>query len=155
MLRRWRIKQLGDGRYRFNVSDDERQVVRSLLGEFGELLSSPPESLDDRVRRIFPTAYADDPERDAEYQRFMREELVASHLSAIEQVNATLEQRELSEAELHRWVQGINALRLVLGTMLDVSEDDDPMAFDDPGHTLYAYLSGLLEEMIQALSGAR
>ena len=49
-------------------------------------------------------------------------------------LEASLEADELTEAELVGWMNAINSLRLVLGTRLDVSEDDDPrrVADDDP-----------------------
>lgn len=158
MLRRWRIKRAGSGTFRVNVADGERELLRNLLPQLRELLTAPEGSVDDRVRRLFPTAYAEDPERDAEYQRFMREELVASRLAAIEQVERSLDAKELDEAQLVGWMQSVNAVRLVLGTMLDVQEDDnfDDLAEDDPdlhNYALYGYLSGLLDEMVTALSG--
>ena len=87
----------------------------------------------------------------------MREELIASRVAAIEQVEATLDAKELDEAQLLGWMQSVNAVRLVLGTMLDVSEDDtiDHLAEDDPdvhNYALYGYLSGLLDEMVTVLS---
>jgi hypothetical protein len=55
------------------------------------------------------------------------------------------------------FVQSINGLRLVLGEMLDVSENADPddIADDDPNaaeHHLYNFLSWLLDWAVQALS---
>ena len=53
----------------------------------------------------------------------------------------------------------INDLRLVLGTTLDVHEDDDPaQQLDDedpqaPLRAMYWFLSYLLESTIDALSG--
>lgn len=157
MLRRWRIKRTGSGVFKVNLADGEREVLRGLLPQLRDLLTAPPEGLDDRTRRLFPTAYADDPELDAEYQRFMRDELITSRLAAIEQVEASLDARELTEAELLGWMQSVNAVRLVLGTMLDVSEDDqlDHLSEDDPDvhhYALYGYLSGLLDEMVSVLS---
>ena len=86
----------------------------------------------------------------------MRDELIASRLAAIDQVEASLEATELTEAELLGWIQSVNAVRLVLGTMLDVSEDaePEPVADDDPdlpNLALYGYLSGLLDEMVTVL----
>ena len=47
----------------------------------------------------------------------------------------------------------VNDLRLVLGTRLDVSEDDhdvDPDAPDGPARLVYHYLGWLLEEIVDA-----
>ena len=40
-------------------------------------------TVDASLRRLFPTAYHNDAKKDAEYQRLMREELLASRLSSI------------------------------------------------------------------------
>ncbi len=87
----------------------------------------------------------------------MRDELVTSRVSAIEQVEDSLDARQLSEAELVAWMQSVNSIRLVLGTLLDISEDleIDDLPDDDPNlpdYALYGYLSMLLDEIVTALS---
>jgi Domain of unknown function (DUF2017) len=156
VLRRRRIKRTHTGSFRLGIGDDERELLRQLLPQLRELITAAPGPHDDRVRRLFPTAYAQDPEHDAEYHRLMRDELVASRVAAIDQVEASLEATELTEAELLGWIRSVNAVRLVLGTMLDVSEDaePEPVAADDPdlpNLALYGYLSGLLDEMVTVL----
>ena len=151
------VERVRDG-FVFNIGDDERQLVTRLLTELGQLLMG--EFDDPRLVRMFPPAYhkPDDAEADAEYQRLMREELVASRLSGITTVNAALRSPEpVDDDTMVAFVQAINGLRLVLGTMLDVSEDQDPddIDSDDPQigeHHLYNFLSWLLDWAVQALS---
>jgi hypothetical protein len=54
-------------------------------------------------------------------------------------------------------MQALNALRLVLGTRLDVSEDEvgplDPSDPDAPAYALYELLGYLLDRTVQSLSG--
>ena len=108
---------------------------------------------------MFPPAYhlADDAEADAEYQRLMREELVASRLAGITTVNSALQHADaVDEEAMVAFVQAINGLRLVLGTMLDVGEDHDPDDIDDDDplvgeHHLYNFLSWLLDWAVRAL----
>ena len=141
----------------FNIGNDERQLVARLLTELSQLLMSG--SGDPRLIRIFPPAYhlADDAEADAEYQRLMREELVASRLSGITTVNAALQESgPVGEEAMIAFIQAINGLRLVLGTMLDVVEDDDPDDVDDDDplvgeRHLYNFLSWLLDWAVRAL----
>ena len=141
----------------FNIGSDERQMVARLLTELSQLLMG--ESSDPRLIRIFPPAYhlADDAEADAEYQRLMREELVASRLSGITTVNTALQgSGPVDEETMIAFIQAINGLRLVLGTMLDVDEDDDPDEIDEDGplvgeHHLYNFLSWLLDWAVRAL----
>lgn len=150
------IERVRDG-FVFNIGDDERQLVARLLTELSELLMG--EADDPRLIRMFPPAYhlADDADADAEYQRLMREDLVASRLSGISMVNTALESPgPVDEETMVAFVQAINGLRLVLGTMLDVSEDHDPDELDDNDplsgeHHLYNFLSWLLDWAVRAL----
>jgi hypothetical protein len=143
--------------YAFNIGDDERRLITRLLTELSQLLMG--ESGDPRLVRMFPPAYhlAHDAEADAEYQRLMPEELVASRLTGISTVNAALQSPEpVDEESMVAFVQAINGLRLVLGTMLDVSEDLDPDDIDDDDplvneHHLYSFLSWLLDWAVRAL----
>jgi hypothetical protein len=111
------------------------------------------------IRRLFPVAYPDDEEKEAEYQRLMREELVASRLSAIDSVIRTIEPANatalLDEGETIALMQSINAIRLVLGSMLGITDDDSADAADEtdsPEHHLYDFLSWLLEWTVRSLS---
>ena len=153
-MARRRIKR-SNGGFRLNLPDNERDLLAHLLPQLRELLTAEPTPGDERVRRLFPTAYPDDPEKDAEYQRFMREELVSSRVNSIETVERTMHQSQLSADELAAWMSAVNGVRLVLGTMLDISEELELGGVDeaDPnigGYTLYGYLSMLLEEIVQA-----
>jgi hypothetical protein len=153
-LRRWRVRRARNGRIQIALPDHEREVVRRMLPQLRELLTVGAE--DDRTRRLFPTAFHDDPEAEAEYRRYMHTELVASRLTALDMVEASLDRAELSEEEAAAWLQSVNSVRLVLGTLLDVDEylDLDDVPDDDPeiqGYAIDSYLSALLDELVQAL----
>jgi hypothetical protein len=151
-----------DGRYALRLSNDVRQLLGQLLGELRGLLTEAggeggAESRDPRLERLFPPAYLADREADAEYQRFMRSELLTSRLAALDAVAGTLQATEVGEAQLTAWMTSLNSVRLVLGTLLDVSEDDDlrEVSPDDPsfgGYLLYGELSVILEHIVAALS---
>jgi hypothetical protein len=153
LRRQRRIKPVAGGRFEINLPRQERDLLANLLPQLRDVLADPD---DERARRLFPTAYAQDPARDAEYQRYMREELLASRLSALERFEATAQDGVVDEATLHHWMQSVNAVRLVLGTLLDVSEDLEIQHLSEkdpryPEFALYSYLSGLLYEMVEAL----
>ena len=141
------------GRYELRLPDDERTLVKGLLGDLRALLTLNDD--DPRVRRLYPDAYAQDADMQAEYQRLTREELQSGRLAAVDVVEATVDERELSADQLTAWMHAVNALRLVLGTMLDVKDDDQPFALDPddpdaPTMALYGYLGVLLEEIVEA-----
>jgi Domain of unknown function (DUF2017) len=145
-----------DGRYAVRLSDDVRQLLDQLLGELRELLEGDLPAGDARLERLFPPAYLTDPDANAEYQRFMRSELLTSRLSAIDQMRETIGATELTEAQLMAWMTTVNSVRLVLGTMLDVSEDDtlEGLTPEDPSfgaYLLYGELSVILEHIVAAL----
>lgn len=147
--------------FRINLDADERGLLSRLLGEFRDLLVGPDDN--PALARIFPTAYhlPEHAAQDAEYQRLMREELVASRLAGLELIQEALAAKgPLTEGQILAFSQGLNGLRLVLGTVLDVSDDpdaDDEIDSDDPlaaERQLYGFLSWLLEWTVRALSGA-
>lgn len=154
-----------DGGFVVDVSAEEAALVRRLLDELRELLSTPDAGADAPgthppgavlLSRLFPVAHPDDDAAEAEYQRLMREELLASKLAAFEVVDVTLGgDGHLDEHGLIAFMQSVNSLRLVLGTLLGVA--DDPDAEVDPDHEdsqeyhLYTYLSWLLEWSVRAM----
>jgi hypothetical protein len=149
------VRQLRGGGYALNLSGDEIDLLRRVLDELRDVVMR--NDADQLAHRLFPAAYTDDSEREAEYQRLMRDELVASRLEAIEVVDGVLGHGDtLDEGQLTAFMQSLNSIRLVLGTMLDVGEDDDDAEGEDddsPEHHLYAYLSWLLEWTVRAMSG--
>lgn len=165
MLRRRRppppVQRVPTG-YKVAVGDAERELLVRLLGELAGALAVSVEPGTDQpmLRRMFPPAYhlEDDREAESEYQRLMHDELVASRLAAITTVSTALrDQTVFDDGAITAFVQAVNMLRLVLGTLLDVDEshDLDAVADDDPlvgEHNLYGYLSYLLDAAVTALS---
>ena len=120
-------------------------------------MAAPPGTA--ATARLFPVVHPDDRERETEYQRLMRDELVASRLAGIASVKEALsgsgKRVTFTDEQLASFMQSVNAVRLVLGTLLDVSEDDDVEAIEEhvPEYQLYAYLSWLLDSAVLAASG--
>ncbi|MGZ4138008.1 MAG: DUF2017 family protein [Actinomycetota bacterium] len=146
-----------DGRFDLDIPADQRDVLRGLPDQLRQLLADAEPETDEALRRLFPTADLDDPEHAAEFDRMVREDLLRQRAAAIEAMERTLDAVDLSEDELVGWLGVLNDLRLVLGTRLDVTEETEPDDFvpDDPrahGYALYAYLTYLEDEIVQALS---
>jgi len=149
---RKRIKRTRKGDFELRLPEEERTVLRSLAAQMRELLT---EDADPGLRRLYPTAYADDRELDEEYQRLVHDDLLARRLGALEVVEATIDAERVDEEQLLAWMGAINDTRLVIGTKLDVSEDptfdiadDDPSA---PAYAIYMYLGWLLEQAVEEL----
>jgi len=155
--------------FRINLDIEERDLIHRLLGELRTLLteSAAPESRvgepDDRLRRLFPSAYNQpaDRELDIEFRRLMRNELITSRLAGLDLISDSLAPTdpaapELTETQMVAFLQALNGVRLVLGTMLDVSEehDIDDVGADDPlvgEYHLYDFLSWVLDSSVRAV----
>jgi hypothetical protein len=152
LFARDRVRRRGEGRYQVRLRPNERALVEDLVGQLREQLLASTD--DPSVRRLFPPAYPNDPERDAGYQLLTRDELLEQRLAAIDVVERTLDGRDLDTAEMTAWMGTLNSLRLVLGTRLDVDEElpdldpDDPQA---PAYAVYEYLGWLLSQVVDAL----
>lgn len=162
------IRATRDGRFTIDLGDDESALVLRLLGELRSMLTAHEPAGEARalLTRLFPVVHPDDDEMEAEYQRLMRDELVQSKLAAFELVEGTLGGDDaasgppvVDEGGLLAFMQSVNSVRLVLGTMLGVTDDPDadevaPGFADSPEYALYGYLSVLLEHSVHALDRA-
>ncbi|NNE10797.1 MAG: DUF2017 family protein [Ilumatobacter sp.] len=141
------------------VGPDEVAVIQRLIGELRAMLAAddPGDEATALLARLFPVAYPHDDEMEAEYQRLMREELVQSKLRSFDVVDEVLTaEGPVDEARLVALMQSVNSIRLVLGALLDVSDDPDapevaPGYEDSPEYALYGYLSWLLEWCVRAV----
>ena len=145
-----------DGSFNLALTPDERALLAGLVDQLEDLIDAGPD--DPLARRLFPVAYPDDEKREAEYRLLAGEELRASRRAALELMRSTAEATVLTEDQVSAWLQSINALRLVLGTRLDMQEDDDGVIEpDDPdadAKVLYHYLSALTDAIVTSLSSA-
>ena len=154
MINRKPVRRTRKGDFAITLSAEERGVLRQLPAQLRELLRTD----DPALKRLFPTAYPDDEELEAEYRQLMSNDLLESHAAALDVMEKTIDQDRLSEDELVGWLGALNNLRLVLGTRLDVTEDMDeaPLEPSDPRHAalaLYHYLTWLQDAVVGALSG--
>ena len=139
-----------------------------VLRAFYTAMSSPTPGLrlrstsvaanDPAVRRLFPTAFPDDPERQREYADLTRDFLEEHHRRSLTTLAATTGKREVDGDEIAAWLSAINDIRLVLGTRLDVTDgpgagtrraSDDPYA---PLDAAYNYLGWLQAHVIDAVA---
>ncbi len=125
--------------------------------------------VDPVLERLFPRAYLEpeDVDRDAEYRRLVRDDLLQEKLANLDVVTSTIERGamsmrrwtvDLSEDEAVAWLGALNDLRLALGVRLGITEDfdgdvdpSDPRA---PGLYVLSYLGWLEEHLVEALASA-
>ena len=153
MFDRDRVKRKGPGRYVLKLRPSEQVLMGDLVVQLRDQLVASTD--DPSVKRLFPPAYADDPERDAGYQVLTRDELLEGRLAALDVVERTLKGGELDDEGMTAWMGALNSLRLVLGTRLDVDEELPTLATDDPlapAYAVYEYLGWLLSQVVDALS---
>ncbi len=142
------IARVAEDRYVFDVPSWLRQAVLALAEELDDELDGDHPVF----QRLFPTAYPDDPEKDAGYQILARGELIETRHSAIDTVRASADADELDGESLDAWMRVVNDLRLVLGTHMDLSEDDrwKPRADDEGYYATYEAFSLLLQSIVEA-----
>ncbi|MDP9302585.1 MAG: DUF2017 domain-containing protein [Actinomycetota bacterium] len=153
------LRRRADGTFGWNLAKNERDVLTHLARDFRALLTAETPSSDPSLQRLFPPARTDDPIEELEYERKVGDGLLATKLEQLNVLERCAGSRVLTEEDVLACMRAVNDLRLVLGTRLDVQEDSDPSDFArDPERRstfeLYAYLSWLLESLIDAMSGA-
>ena len=87
----------------------------------------------------------------------MGNELLDGRRRALDVLAETARPSASRREQAQAWLTALNDLRLVLGTRLDVSDESllEDLAEDDPRApelALYAYLSWLQEQLVEALS---
>ncbi len=153
MAPRQPIKPSGDGTFRLELAAQERALIAAIVADLEGLLADDPG--DELLIRLFPTARPDDPEAEAEYREMVRDELVSKRKARLATVAELVKATALDREQLAAWMGAVNDIRLVLGTRLDVSEDDefDDTGGDDPesaARSAYWYLGWLLEHLVEA-----
>jgi len=154
-----RVTRTRRGGFRVRLPEGERELLRTLPEQLRALLTAGGPD-DPALRRLFPAPTMDDEAANAEFERLMRDELVAERLASLETMERTLEAERLSEDELVAWLSAINDLRLVLGVRLEVTEETTVADFasmpDDDlrvqMYTVYSYLTFLEDHVVSALA---
>jgi hypothetical protein len=148
-----RIRRAAGGGVRLELDADERALLAGIGEELRALLDEQPD--DPSLRRLYPPAHEDEA-LEREFRELTRSQLTTGRERAIETLERTADNELLSAEEADAWLRALNDLRLVLGTRLDVTEDYDWDALDAsapraPELALYAYLSWLQEQLVEAI----
>jgi hypothetical protein len=147
------FKRRRDGRYAVRLDPKVRTVLASVAEQLGPMIDTE----DDATARLFPPAYLGE-ERAVEetgYRSLVDEALRNHHHRSLGVLIDTASADVLTAEELGAWLSSIGAMRLVLGTRLDVSEDMDPPAAGDPTEAefaVYSLLSAVQAAIIDVLA---
>lgn len=133
--------------------------LEALTGMSGAPTAEPPE--DPALRRLLPDAYGD-PEAAGEFRRLTDDELRRTKVAALERLLADTSDDGAAvvtladEASVETWLQALNDIRLLIGSRLDLRDDDDATTLfrelhsDDPrlplawAYDRFTYLQQLL-----------
>lgn len=155
MLRR-RFRPLRRGRgCALNLPSEERTLLETLPSELTGVLKGLDHSgeLPENLRRLFPRAYVSDDEAERSYSSATRAELADGHMAALSTLAGTAQASSLTEEQMGEWMAALTDLRLVLGTVLQVT-DDEAWVVAHQGESeaiIYHYLTMLQSELIDVM----
>ena len=147
------IRRRRDGRYAVKLDPSVRAVLVTMSEQLAPALGPD----DPTTKRLFPPAYASQIHASSErdYRDLVDSALINHHRQAFTVMAETAEAEVLTDPELNSWLSAIGAMRLVLGTRLDVSEDMEAPEPDDPAapeYALYELLGQLQYLIIEVLA---
>jgi hypothetical protein len=160
------VSRLPDGGIRVVLTPDEHAALAALPAQLRPLIDGQAEGdLAEAVRgRLFPAAY-DDPELEEEYRSLAGDDLVEGRLDQLDVFAASLAATrpargrvriDLDPAAAAAWLAVVNDTRLILGSLLGITSEDeweggpDP---DDDASVLLWYLGWLEEGLVAAMMG--
>ena len=151
-----------DGRLRLRLPAEGVGLLEAILVD---LRGRVEDSEDPDHRRLYPPAYTDEAE-EARFRDLTRGYLVAAKQGAIDVVLDVLArgavrrgmfEAALADAEAEALLGALNDARLVLGTALEVTDDEQPVGFlppDDPKAprvNAYIWLGAAQEALLELL----
>jgi hypothetical protein len=152
------------------ITRAEATHLSGLVDQFIDLVRGDTVDSDDpAVGRLVPDAYPDDPEAAQEFRAITERDLLERRLHDAEEVReslapaATLDslrdsgtagweevELALAPATVRAWLRTLAAIRLVLATRLEITDEDDGDDAD-PRFGVYEWLGYRLEGLIQAI----
>jgi hypothetical protein len=168
------LRKRKDGGWTAILPPGSVEVLEKLPGRLRAVLEKPDFG-DQVVARLFPQAYRDDPEAEAEYGRLMRDDLLARKLEGIDSFERTFAGRrerkgllgtrigrffevDLSGEDLTLWLGFLHDMRLLIGTRLDITDEswerEIPEGPEAEEHMLLHALAYMEEAILEALRKA-
>lgn len=108
---------------------------------------------DPALSRLFPDAFPDDEQASADFRRFTEQNLRQLRATRIAELRAVLDtdRIELTVDQGHSVLQVLTDLRLVLGTRMDIRDENPRPPGDALALDVYDWLTWLQESLVQAL----
>ncbi len=142
---------------RLRLPAEERKLLAMLPAELAAVLEKLDPSADppDSLRLLFPHAYVSDEKAERAYSESTRAELASTRLSALQALSETADESVLTEEQMGEWMGALTSLRLVLGSILKVS-DEHPLEVPAGRETgsdavVYNYLTLLQSELVDVM----
>lgn len=144
-----KVKRTSAG-LRVDLPSVESALLGTLLADLADLLTDD-DVADPAIRRLYPDGYADDEAAAAEYRSLVADDLRSERTGRIAACTAELPvdggRIVLTPEAVDRWLRVLNDLRLVLGTRLGVSEDEELDPAEESSN-LYHWLSAIQEMLV-------
>jgi hypothetical protein len=138
-----------------HLPEEERQLLEQLPGQLAAAIRhlDVNQPVPDGLRRLFPIAYSRDEEAQRAYADATRGELVELHLASLDALSRHARSRRLDEQTMTAWLHALTDLRLVLGTVLGVTDDEVGVPEGAPRNEviIYQYLTILEAELIDVM----
>ncbi|QBI18925.1 DUF2017 family protein [Egibacter rhizosphaerae] len=158
-----RIAPGNDGGLRVRLPPREYELLATLPERLHALLGDAGDPGGVRAR-LFPPAYPDDEEAEAEYRQLIGEPLAEEKRVVIEAFAGTLERASergdalelrLDGDEAESWLSALNDTRLALATLVGIESEEqwEQGPGDDPSLIALHYLGLLQEELLDVLGG--
>ncbi len=147
-----RVQPRRDATFRLRWRELDRQIVDQCAVTLEDVLASG--AIEGDAVRLFPSAHAGDEERNDEWHALAHDSLVSSKLAALAVMRELMAGTSCNETQLIAIVQSLNSIRLILGTRLDVDEEDGPRTRgdDESDAERYTYLGYLQHGIVDALA---
>jgi Domain of unknown function (DUF2017) len=163
-----RVNRRRDGRVDLTLEPAEVELIRDLPEQLRALYEGDHDDL--ARRRLFPRAYLDPTEEQAEsdWEEVAHPGLLQGRLDALTRLTESVAGAEpirkdrfvvhLQPDDVQTWLAVLNDARLALGTRIGVTDDTDlaqlePTAPETPAVAAYAWLTYLEGELVDALLG--
>ena len=158
-----------DGVLYCTMPEPAARAAAVVAGQLRQMIEGSAPAGDAIVERLFPRAYLDPTEEEAEreWEALAHPDLARGKLEALTLVGVMLRDAQVSDGlvavrvldeEAEVWLTALNDMRLALGTRLGVTEDHDPDdldpdAPDAPWWFLYYFLTECQGVLIELLIG--